>query len=167
MNPFTVYGLQLTDLIVIALMIAVAAVDCKKRIIPDSLVLGVALTALLDLILKPEKTWLALLWGGIAGFGALALPALLYRMAKKRDGLGMGDLKFAAALGLWLSWLDILVTLWLASLAGAAVGLIGLRLGKLHRHSKLPFGLFISAAAIIWLIITTNFTLDAVSLIVY
>lgn len=63
---------------------------------------------------------------------------ILYVLA--RGGMGFGDVKLAAVLGLWLGWaqglLALLVALWL----GSAVAVVLLLLSKGDRRTAIPFG---------------------------
>ncbi len=73
-----------------------------------------------------------------------------YRMLRKRDGLGLGDIKLAAVAGAWLSWQTIPIVVEIAALAALSAYaahrcLSGRPLQSTHR---LPFGLFF--APTIW-----------------
>ena len=57
--------------------------------------------------------------------------------------MGMGDVKLAAFMGLFLGWPNILVALFLAFLAGAAIGLALIILKKKGLKSEIPFGPFL------------------------
>ena len=68
-----------------------------------------------------------------------------YYYLRHEDGLGMGDVKMLAMIGAFLGWQQMLLTLVLASFAGAlvGVGLIALQRGTMKY--ALPFGTFLAA----------------------
>ena len=57
--------------------------------------------------------------------------------------MGIGDIKLAFLMGLFLGWPNILVALFLAFLIGAAVGLILIALSKKTFKSEVPFAPFL------------------------
>ncbi|MDT8901804.1 prepilin peptidase [Anaeroselena agilis] len=90
---------------------------------------------------------LDMLLGGLLGGGLL-----LAIIVVTRGGMGGGDLKFAAALGLWFGWQQTLLALFLAFLAGGFGGgaLLLLRIRK--RKDLIPFGPFIAIGAFVTLL---------------
>lgn len=105
-----------------ALLIAIAVLDIRTRVVPDGLSLAVALTALLRF--SPLR-----LLGVIA-----ALPLLLAAMYGERQGIGGGDIKLTAAaglvLGLYGGMLGIFLGLCVAVLFFAAHNLLRISLLK-------------------------------------
>jgi leader peptidase (prepilin peptidase)/N-methyltransferase len=63
------------------------------------------------------------------------------------EAMGLGDVKMLAMIGAFLGWKLVWVTLFIASLAGAAVGVVLLRGGGRTLSAKLPFGTFLAVAA--------------------
>ena len=64
-------------------------------------------------------------------------------LATRGRGMGLGDVKLAFLMGLLLGWPNILVGLFAAFLAGSAVGLTLIFLGRKKLKSQLPFGPFL------------------------
>ena len=62
--------------------------------------------------------------GAMAGYGVLWIVQRTYRRLRGREGLGSGDLKLTAMLGGWLGWEALPGIVFLASLGGAANGLV-------------------------------------------
>ena len=63
--------------------------------------------------------------------------------------MGFGDIKMLAMVGAFLGWPGVVVTLFVASLAGSVVGLGGRATGRLEPDARLPFGTFLAPAAIL------------------
>jgi len=101
----------------------------EVRLSPKSLRLG-------DEVLEPEaEPYLA------AEVESLTLP---------REAMGLGDVKFMAAIGAFLGWKATLFSLMFSSVLGAVVGLGLIALGRQHWSGRLPYGPYIAVAATGW-----------------
>ena len=141
--------------ILAALMLAIAASDFRRYIIPNELVATAAALALLRAAtIGPEAGWEAMLWASVRAL-AIALPLLAlmaaYRRWRGRDGLGLGDVKLAGVAGAWLGLATVFAAIELATLSAlAAYFLTGtIRKRPPKATAFLPFGLFLAPA--IWL----------------
>lgn len=68
-----------------------------------------------------------------------------------REAMGMGDVKFMAAIGAFLGWQGVLFCLMVSSMIGAVVGVGLIAARKRDWSSKLPYGPYIAMAAAIWI----------------
>jgi leader peptidase (prepilin peptidase)/N-methyltransferase len=68
-----------------------------------------------------------------------------------REAMGLGDVKFMAAIGAFLGWQAVLFSLALSSFIGAVVGLVLLACGRGDWSARMPYGPYIALAAVIWL----------------
>jgi leader peptidase (prepilin peptidase)/N-methyltransferase len=123
--------------------VLLAVVDLQHRLLPNRVVLPslAAGTALLIVPALANGTWDALLR---AVLGAAALFAVYLALALiSPGGLGMGDVKLAALLGLYLGWLGWAAVV-LGALAGfvvqALVALVLLATRRIGLRGELPFG---------------------------
>jgi len=95
------------------------------------------------------------LLGGLCGFALIYGINALYRLWRGRDGMGFGDVKLMAMLGVWLGPLSLLPILFAASMAGAVFG-IAMILAAQNRQAagpaQVPFGCFLVPAALGWLL---------------
>lgn len=66
-----------------------------------------------------------------------------------REAMGLGDVKFMAAIGAFLGWKATIFSLMFSSVLGASAGIVLYALGK--RPERLPYGPYIAAAATAWL----------------
>ena len=79
------------------------------------------------------------------------LEAVTDRMVLPREAMGLGDVKFMAAIGAFLGWKATVFSLMVSSIIGAAVGLGLILIRRQEWSSKLPYGPYIALAAIIWM----------------
>ena len=129
-----------------AMLIAVAGIDLDHRIIPNKILLPAAIWGLAATIaFRPDNVDDALIAGGIA-FSALLLAALIYPA-----GMGMGDVKLAGVMGIYLGS-GVAPAMLAAFLAGSVVGLaIIAREGRDARKKGVPFGPFLAFGGLIGL----------------
>ncbi len=80
------------------------------------------------------------------------LEAITDRMVLPREAMGLGDVKFMAAIGAFLGWKATLFSLMVSSVIGAIVGLALIAMRKQEWSSRLPYGPYIALAAIIWML---------------
>lgn len=150
-----------------AIIIALVASDLEERILPDEFTLGGALLGLVFAALVPAGMGLMYLFlptrmnprlvsvieamfsAAISG-GAIWLVGELYYRVRRREGLGLGDVKMVAMVATFLGLQGALLTLIVGSLLGGIVGLIYILLtGKNASTYELPFGSFLGLAALI------------------
>jgi leader peptidase (prepilin peptidase) / N-methyltransferase len=133
----------------LALMPAIALIDLRHRIIPNRLIYP-------SLILFPIVIVLAWLIGDAADpiravVGLLLYGGFLFVVAVASRGMGMGDVKLVALIGLVLGSLGLR---FVGVAAGAAIalgglgGLIALAMGR-GRKSKIPFGPYLAVGAVV------------------
>ena len=67
-----------------------------------------------------------------------------------REAMGLGDVKFMAAIGAFLGWQGALFSLMASSVIGAVAG-ISLMLFRQRASSRVPYGPYLALAAVIWL----------------
>jgi leader peptidase (prepilin peptidase) / N-methyltransferase len=137
------------------LMIAIAAVDARRFIIPDELTAAALALGLVHAAIgRPDGIGgalaIATLRGGIMAAAFFGLWAL-YRRLRGREGIGLGDVKLAGVAGAWLDWPTIPIAVEIAALAALAVCLVRwLAFGRtISATTRLPFGLFLAPA--IWI----------------
>lgn len=128
------------------LLLAPAVLDARHYWLPDSLTIVLAVAGLLLGGLATGASLADRLIGGASGFVSLALVAIAYSRLRGREGLGAGDPKLLAAMGLWTGWAALPPILVIASLSGIALALAK-RLGGAER---MPLGTLLAAAAILW-----------------
>lgn len=133
-----------TQLIFVSILTLASLLDLHERIIPNEVVLfGLVAGVLLALVAPyPERSWLQALAGAGAGFGFLLVLALLVK-----GGMGLGDVKLAAVIGLFLGLKWVGMGLVFAFLAGGVLSGLLLLLRIVGRKDHVPFGPFLALGA--------------------
>jgi leader peptidase (prepilin peptidase)/N-methyltransferase len=93
--------------------------------------------------------WTGSLLGAIVGGGALFLVASAYQWVRKRQGLGMGDIKMMAMVGAFLGWRSAGLTIFFGSFLGGIAGILLILFGGRTLQTKLAFGTFLGVASAI------------------
>jgi len=97
-----------------------------------------------------EVPFLDSVFGLITGGGILFLIAFLYIAVRKQEGMGMGDVKLLAMIGAFLGWKGVVFVMLVSSLLGTIIGLSIILYKKGDLKYALPFGPFLSLAAVIY-----------------
>ena len=63
--------------------------------------------------------------------------------------MGMGDVKYALFMGLFLGWPDIVVAIYFAFVVGAVVSIILLIIKKVKKENPIPFGPFLILGTVV------------------
>jgi leader peptidase (prepilin peptidase)/N-methyltransferase len=134
-------------LVFTAMLVVLFGTDLQTMRLPNVITYpGIVLGLLLSLFLPPGLTSSVI----GAALGA-AIPWLIrwaWFRATRVEAMGLGDVKMLAMIGAFLGWQQVWVTLFVASLAGALVGVVLLRAGGRTMSAKLPFGTFLAVAAL-------------------
>lgn len=137
----------LIELPFVAVLIAITGIDLEHRIIPNRIVVPAAVWALAAAAIVATDELPELLIAGTAAFLFLLLAALAYPA-----GMGMGDVKLAGAMGLYLG-VSIAPALLIGFAAGAIVGMgIIAREGAAGRKKGVPFGPFLALGGLVGLL---------------
>jgi leader peptidase (prepilin peptidase) / N-methyltransferase len=134
-------------LVFVTVLLAVTLTDLERRIVPNKIlvvgaVLAVAIAAVADPDSLPERGIAAIAAGGLLFLVALAYP----------KGMGLGDVKLAATMGLFLGR-NVAPAIFVALLAGAAVGLAMIAVeGASARKRAIPFAPFLAFGGVVGLL---------------
>lgn len=129
-------------------MIALGFVDYYHQILPDEITLPGLVLALGYGLVRQDMSFRQVLIGAAVGSGFLLFVYGAYFLVRRKEGLGMGDVIMLLVIGAYLGWLPTLLTLVLASFAGALVGLFLMTFRKRDLQYALPFGTFLAPAAV-------------------
>ncbi len=87
-----------------------AAIDLEHMLLPNEIAVFGTLVALATATARTTGFVDALL-GSVVGFAATYVPSVLYRLVRKRSGMGFGDAKLLGMIGAWLGWRGALFAL--------------------------------------------------------
>jgi leader peptidase (prepilin peptidase)/N-methyltransferase len=164
-----------TEAVIYAVMVsglvAGCLIDLDHYIIPDRFTLGGCVAGFIACAIHPalmgKTTPLQGFSWSLASaiIGALVLLAIAWAgtLIFKKEAMGMGDVKFLAAICSFLGGLSIIWTLPLASGIGAVLGLALILWQRGAWGTRIPFGPFLGLAAIAWLFGGSNLTHDYVT----
>jgi len=134
-------------LLLVSTLVAVTLTDLERRVIPNAILAvsaaaGLVLAAATDPASLPERLLAAAAGGGVLLAAALAYPR----------GMGMGDVKLVAVMGIYLGKAiapALLVAFAAGSLAG---GVLLVRHGSEARKQAIPFGPFLALGGVVGLL---------------
>jgi leader peptidase (prepilin peptidase)/N-methyltransferase len=132
------------------LMVILAAIDIEHMLLPDRITLpGIVV----GLALAPWLPWAGGLkgaaLGALLGGGILLAISGAWYLLRGEEGMGLGDVKMLALVGAFLGWKGVVVTLFVSTLTGAAVGLALARRSSAGLKAKVPFGTFLALGALV------------------
>jgi leader peptidase (prepilin peptidase)/N-methyltransferase len=133
------------SIVLILLVVPAALIDLEHRIIPNRITaLGAVLALVIGIALDPGGEPERLIAGAAAG-GFLLVAALAYP-----GGMGMGDVKLAGVMGLFLG-APVAAAILIALLSGALVGavVIARKGARAGRKTAVPFGPFLALGALV------------------
>jgi leader peptidase (prepilin peptidase) / N-methyltransferase len=132
----------------LAVLVALTAIDLEHQILPDVITLPGILAGALANLATARVPWLESLIGIAVGGGVFVVIILA-----SRGGMGGGDMKLGAMLGAFLGWKVVLLSILLAVALGASVALALMASGARGRKDPIPFGPFLAAggaAGLFW-----------------
>ena len=97
----------------------------------------------------PERIlpWVGSIFGAAVGGGLLLVVGYAYKLTRKRQGLGLGDVKMMAMVGAFLGWRLALLTVFFGSFIGSVIGLFLILFRGRNLQHRLAFGTLLGAAA--------------------
>ena len=139
-------------------LIALAFIDLDTTLLPDGLTLPLLWLGLLFNFQGHFSSLPDAVIGAMAGYLVLWSVYWLFKLATGKEGMGYGDFKLLAAIGAWLGWQMLPVTLLLSSVVGAAVGIAMIALVKHDRRVPIPFGPYLAGGGLVALFFGADLT---------
>jgi leader peptidase (prepilin peptidase)/N-methyltransferase len=134
-------------------LLTLAVIDARHLLLPDVLTLplliaGLAMASCIEGADLHEHAI-----GAVAGFAVFWLIARAYRLARGREGLGMGDAKLLAAAGAWVSWQGLPGVVFIGAASALAWVLIKIAAGaEITEAHRIPFGTYLCLSTwLVWL----------------
>ena len=153
------FGLAaLGGIVFVWVLVALAFIDLDTTYLPDDLTLpllwGGLLLNLFGIFANIESAVL----GAIVGYLALWSVYWLFKLVTGKEGMGHGDFKLLAAIGAWLGWQALPVTILLSSAVGSVVGIAMIILIKHDHRIPIPFGPYLVGGGLIALFFGADIT---------
>ncbi|GAB1476736.1 hypothetical protein MASR2M70_15720 [Bacillota bacterium] len=141
---------QIAALFTLWVLLLIAISDIKYMIIPDQLIIALAVAA--TGFIPFQGSIMSPLFGSLAGGGSLLTIGLIGKWIFKKETMGFGDVKFIAAAGL-ISGIKGMVLILFMSIFAAGI-VMGARLlaGKSKKDDQFPFGPFIAAFTVAYIV---------------
>jgi leader peptidase (prepilin peptidase)/N-methyltransferase len=132
-----------------ACLLALALIDWDTTLLPDSMTMPLLWAGLLAAQLR----WIDVslpdaLWGAVGGYVSLWLVYWGFKLATGKEGMGFGDFKLFAALGVWFGWQALVPIILMSSVIGAAIGIAMKLKSSLREGGYVPFGPFLAGAGL-------------------
>ena len=135
-----------------ALLIATSTIDVERGMLLDELTYPLLWCGLVTSIWfqhsnvfpSPSEA----IVGVIAGYLSFWLINFLFRVVRKKDGLGHGDFKLLAAIGAWVGWHLLPVVVLIAITIGLVYGIVRVLQKEYSQEDGIPFGPFLAMGAI-------------------
>lgn len=130
-------------------LIALAFIDLDTTLLPDDLTLPLLWLGLLFNLFGVFTSLNSAVIGAMAGYLALWSVYWLFKLATGKEGMGYGDFKLLSAIGAWLGWELLPLTILLSSLVGALVGIALIVFVRHDRRVPIPFGPYLAGGGLI------------------
>lgn len=132
-----------------ASILALALIDWDTTLLPDDMTLPLLWAGLVASALQWTSVPLSTaVWGAVAGYMSLWLVYWAFKLATGKEGMGFGDFKLFAALGVWFGWQALIPIILMASVIGAVVGIAMKFASSLREGGYVPFGPFLAGAGL-------------------
>ena len=148
-----------------AAIVALALIDWDTTLLPDDITLPLLWAGLIAAALRWTSVPLTqALWGAVAGYMSLWLVYQGFKRLTGKEGMGFGDFKLFAALGVWFGWQALVPIILMASVIGAIVGITMKLTSGLREGGHIPFGPFLAGAGLTAMIFGPDSILRAIGL---
>ena len=164
---FDLVGIVLLNLIPLLVLVVLFWTDFENRTLPDRLTIPLAIAGLVVTGLfpdyRPSVSFLDASIGLIAGYLTFSIINGVYRLIRKTDGIGQGDMKLLAALGAWFGWMLLPVLILVSTLLSLIFAILTKSQQGLALDRQIPTGSFLACTGIL-LTLTHSSILSSIAL---
>jgi leader peptidase (prepilin peptidase)/N-methyltransferase len=174
----------IADIVFVSLIVPLVFIDLHHKLLPNAITYPgfVLLLVLRTLVPDPwiashslgvfglstAPLWVRSLCGGLfgalVGGGSLWLVREAYLRLRHVEGMGLGDVKMMLMVGAFLGWQLTLLTIFIGSVLGSAIGILLILFRGGNMKMQIPFGVFLGPAAVISLFVGRQFIMWYVSM---
>lgn len=130
-------------------LICLSLIDFDTQLLPDNITLPLLwlglFASLFNVFVSPTDAII----GALAGYLSLWSVYWLFKILTGKEGMGHGDFKLLAAIGAFLGWQILPLVIMLSAFIGAVVGILLIVFKRHNKNLAIPFGPYLSFAALI------------------
>ena len=144
------YGMAAAGAILLVwALVALAFIDLDTTLLPDAITLPLIWGGLLFNLFGVFVGLRSAVVGAMAGYLFLWGVYWLFKLATGKEGMGYGDFKLLAAIGAWLGWELLPLTILMSSAVGAIAGIAMVIFVKHDRRVPIPFGPYLAGGGLV------------------
>lgn len=132
-----------------SVLIIITFIDFEHQLILNKITYPVIILGFLISLIPNGIPFYDSLFGFLIGGGFIYSMVIVSPLIFGQEGMGGGDVKLAALIGIFLGWQNVLLTLILASLSGGLMGVILILLKLKKKRDYIPFGPYLCLGALI------------------
>ena len=152
---YLIYGLDynfIVSFLFINALIVIILTDYQHYIIPNEIsysyiIIGIIIS-FLNLSIFEISIIQSLIGGSVSGL-ILFITSKLFLLIRKKEGMGMGDIKLIAMIGFWMGLSNTIIVIIISALLGSLVGIFLILSKKMNKTQYLPYGSFIGITVIL------------------
>jgi len=133
----------------LCLLLVLALIDLEHMILPNELNLIGAVIFLGYSFFHPQITWQSGFIAGLGGAFSFIAILYLYKLIRKKDGMGWGDIKMMPLLGAFLGVNKLVIAVFLSSFIGSILGILLMLIKKKGMQDPIPFGTLLAMGSFI------------------
>ena len=132
-----------------AVLLALSAIDIETYRLPNKITLTGAIIALIITVVFFNDQTVMHLLGGVTGVGLMVFMWLVGRLIFRKETLGIGDIKLAGMIGLYIGPWFTIGMFTIGVFLGAIVGVVLIAIGGKKWGQRIPFGPYLAAGSLI------------------
>lgn len=131
-------------------LISLTMIDADTQLLPDNITLPLLWLGIICNTQGLFTTLPSSIWGAVFGYLSLWMVFWIFKLLTGKEGMGYGDFKLLAALGAWMGWQALPLTILLSSVVGAVIGIAGIIILGRDKNVPMPFGPYLAIAGWIY-----------------
>ena len=138
--------------VLVLFLIPISFIDLDKKLILNRLTVPCFILGIVLVLGLHVETWTQALLGAVLGGLIVLLIAAMGKLIFKKESMGMGDVKLLVAIGVYVGFPGVALSLFFGVFIAAVVIVGGMSLRKLRLGDIIPFGPFIALGTLVYLL---------------